>query len=73
MEQFISNSLMNKDMEFFCLGGSRYAGRVTGVGQGVITITWEGKTTYIAADKIVALWAKEEKERVTPSLGFASH
>lgn len=71
MEQFITSRLLEREVEFFCLGGSRYSGRVQAVEGAVVILEWEGKETYIATDKIVAAWPKEEKEeRPTPLIGF---
>ena len=68
METTLSNALFNKEIELRCVDGATYEGKVTGVGGGVATITWDDRVTYIACDKIVAAWLKNPKEK--SSIGF---
>ncbi len=70
MEQFLAQAQLDKEVELFCLGGSKYSGRIKAVALGVVTLEWEDKESYIACDKIIAVWPKEDREQPGVSLGF---
>ncbi|HEX8680961.1 MAG TPA: MM0924 family protein [Ardenticatenaceae bacterium] len=72
MEQFLAESLLNQEAELYCLGGSQYGGLIKAVNQGVVTVEFEEKETYVACDKIIAVWRREtEEEHRAAGFGFA--
>lgn len=54
-----------------CVGGERLSGRVAAVEQGILTLAWEQRESYVACDKIVAIWASADAPREGPTIGFA--
>jgi hypothetical protein len=70
MEEFISDTLVDREVELFCLGGSNFSGKVKSVRSGVLTLEWDEKESYIACDKIIAVWPKSNGRPSTASLGF---
>lgn len=74
MEQFLSESLLEQEVELYCLGGSQYGGLLKAVSNGVVTLESENKKTYVACDKIIAAWLRTtEEERRTGGFGFMPH
>jgi hypothetical protein len=74
VEQFLAESLLDKEVELYCLGGSQYGGRLAAVSNGVATIETEEKQTHVACDKIIAAWLRETEEQRRPAgFGFVSH
>lgn len=70
METLFGNTLLGKEIQVRCVEGTVYEGKLRGVGGGIATLEWEGKTTYVACDKVVAAWLREPKEKVAPTIGF---
>jgi hypothetical protein len=70
METTLASNLLNKEIQVRCIEGAVYEGELTGVSNSVATLEWEGKTTYIACDKIVAAWLRDPKQNPTPMIGF---
>ncbi len=68
METTLSTTLFGKEIGVRCLDGATYEGKVTGVGGGVASLTWDDRVTHIACDKIVAAWLKDPKEK--SGIGF---
>ncbi len=58
LEKFISENLLNKDVELYFGGGpgERLRGRVVGSAEGVLILEYKGRKDYINADKIMAVW-----------------
>ena len=70
MEQWIATRLIGEEVELIGVGNERLSGRVGAVEQGVLTLEWEGRESYVACDKIVAIWARAEGDLGTPHIGF---
>ena len=64
MEDFLSR-LIGKRLDVYCGGGSSLRGDVIKVEMGVLHLRdTEGKTCYVAVDKIVVVWeAREDDHR----------
>ncbi len=58
LEKFISEKLLNKEVELYFGGGpgERLRGRVVGSAEGVLILEYKGRKDYINADKIMAAW-----------------
>lgn len=58
IEKFISENLLNKDIEIYFGGGAseRLRGTVIGSADGVLILEYKGRRDYINADKILAAW-----------------
>jgi hypothetical protein len=58
MEKFLSEKLLNKDVELYFGGGpgERLRGRVVGVDEGVLILEYKGRRDFVNADRILAAW-----------------
>lgn len=58
LEKFISENLLNKDVELYFGGGpgERLRGRVVGSAEGILILEYKGRKDYINADRIIAAW-----------------
>ncbi len=58
MEKYISENLLNRDIELYFGGGpgERLRGKVVGSSEGVLILEYKGRRDYINADKILAAW-----------------
>ena len=62
MEDFLSR-LIGKKLDVYCGGGSSLRGDVLKVEMGVLHLRdADGKTCYVAVDKIVVVWEAREDE-----------
>ncbi len=58
IEKYISENLLNRDIELYFGGGpgERLRGKVVGCSEGVLILEYKGRRDYINADKILAAW-----------------
>jgi hypothetical protein len=70
METTLASNFLNQDIQVRCVAGALYEGELTSVNNSVAVLEWEGKTTFIACDKIVAAWLRDPKQKHTPTIGF---
>jgi len=62
VEDFLSR-LIGKSLDIYCVGGSRLRGQVLKVEMGVLHLRdADGKTCYVAIDKIVVVWEARDDE-----------
>ena len=62
MEDFLSR-LIGKKLDVYCTGGSSLRGEVLKVEMGVLHLRdADGKSCYVAVDKIVVVWEAREGE-----------
>lgn len=62
MEHFLSK-LIGKKLDIYCGGASSLRGDVIGVESGVLHLRdTEGKSCYVAIDKIVVVWESKDDE-----------
>lgn len=62
MEDFLSR-LIGKKLDVYCAGGSSLRGEVLKVEMGVLHLRdADGKSCYVAVDKIVVVWEAREDE-----------
>ena len=62
MEDFLSR-LIGRKLDVYCAGGSSLRGEVLKVEMGVLHLRdADGKTCYVAIDKIVVVWEAREDE-----------
>ena len=60
MDKFISEHLINKEVDVYCGGEDKFSGKVTSNADGVITLeTAKGTYTHIATDKIISICLKK--------------
>ena len=71
MEAILRDELFDKEVTVLTASGGRFSGIVKSVEEGLLTLEWKDKKTYIAAGRIEAVWPKNEEERRSPSIGFA--
>ncbi|HWR25511.1 MAG TPA: MM0924 family protein [Methanosarcina sp.] len=58
MQSFIVEQYLNKYVDIYCGGTDVFKGAVQACVDNILTLNNEGKLTYIAIDKIIALWAQ---------------
>lgn len=69
MEEFL-RTLIGRRIDTFCGGASSVRGEVLKVEKGVLHLKDDnGDICYVATDKIVAVWEKQDKEHLA---GFVS-
>ena len=60
MDKFISEHLINEEIEVYCGGPDVFKGKVIANADDVLTVeTEKGVLTHIAIDKIIAIWRKK--------------
>lgn len=71
MQQLLSK-LIGKEIDVVCAGASSLRGKVVKVEDSVLQIEDDnGDVCYVAIDKIVAVWEKEDRDR-QPGFVFKS-
>jgi len=61
MQELLSK-LTGCEVAMVCVGGSRLRGKIANVSDGLVQLTDnEGETCYVAIEKIVAVWEKQDK------------
>ena len=69
MEKFLQ-TLIGRKIDVFCGSTSSLRGNVATVEDGILHLKDdEGEVCYVAVDKIIAVWEKQDKERHTGFLG----
>ena len=59
MDKFISEHLINAEVDIYCGWTDKFTGKIIACADGVVTLeTGKGVYTHIAVDKIVAFWRK---------------
>ncbi|TFF89367.1 MAG: hypothetical protein EU549_00855 [Promethearchaeota archaeon] len=58
IDKFISEHLINKDVEVYLGNKDVFEGKVVGSVDGVLSLIKDGKLTYINTPKIKCLWEK---------------
>lgn len=61
MEEFL-RTLIGRKIDAFCGGASNVRGEVIKVENGVLHLKDDDEVSYVAVDKIVAVWEKRDKE-----------
>lgn len=58
IEKFVSENLLNKDIELYFGGGpgERLRGKVVGSSDGVLILEYKGRRDYVNANRILAVW-----------------
>jgi hypothetical protein len=56
MQSFIVEQLQGEVVDVYCGGPDVFSGKVESCAGNVLTLAQDGKYTYIAIDKIIALW-----------------
>ncbi len=58
IEKFVSENLLNKDVELYFGGGpgERLRGKVVGSSDGVLILEYKGRRDYVNANRILAVW-----------------
>jgi hypothetical protein len=56
MQSFIVEHLRGEVVDVYCGGPDVFSGRVESCADNVLTIEQNGKYTYVAIDKIIAIW-----------------
>jgi hypothetical protein len=61
MDKFVSEHLINEEIDVYCGWTDKFSGKVVGCADGVLTLeTKKGVYTHIAVDKIIAMWRKKQ-------------
>jgi len=60
MDKFISEHLIDKEIDVYCGGENKFSGKVTANADGVLTLETDKETyTHIATNKIIAICLKK--------------
>lgn len=61
MDKFISEHLINEDVDIYVGGPDKFSGKVIGNADGVVTLeTKKDVFTHVATSKIIAIWKKKQ-------------
>lgn len=59
LQSFIVEHLYEKDVDVYCGGVDKFSGKVKAIADDVLTLENDGVYTFVAVDKIIALWLKK--------------
>ncbi len=58
MQSFIVEHLYEKEIDVYCGGEDKFSGMVKAIADNVLTLENRGVYTFVAVDKIIAIWMK---------------
>lgn len=70
MNGILSGALAGQEIVVYCDNGGKFAGTVSRLDEDLLVLEYETKLTYIAIEKITAVWPKSDEERPSAMLGF---
>jgi len=59
MQSFIVEHLFEKKVDAYCGGEDTFSGKVKAIADNVLTLENDGVYTFVAVDKIIAIWLKK--------------
>ncbi|MCB0077611.1 MAG: hypothetical protein KDD73_09300 [Anaerolineales bacterium] len=70
MEEIIRDQMLEQEITVLTASGGKFSGTVQSVHNGVLTLTYKEKTSYIAVERIEAVWATSDEDGRSVSIGF---